>query len=194
MILSDVDIKEAIGAGKILIEPPPDEDQYSSSSLDLRLGNEFKTWNESLVHDAGVQPHVTFSNVQFQKLAPYLEELPRTADGKVVLKPGKFILAKTYEKITLKRESKLAARIEGRSTAARLGFTVHLSAPTIHAGWSGNITLEIVNLGPFHIALEPNRDRVCQLIFEQVASLPSKENPSAFQEQVSVTGDRAPEG
>jgi hypothetical protein len=42
--------------------------------------------------------------------------------------------------------------VDGKSTRSRTGILVHLTAPTIHAGWSGKITLEIANVGPFHSA------------------------------------------
>jgi len=48
MILSDVDIKRYVKLGKIHINPKSDiEEQLSGSSLDLRLGNEFRVFNHS---------------------------------------------------------------------------------------------------------------------------------------------------
>jgi len=41
MILSDREIKEAIRLGRIKIKPPPSDEQYTSSALDLHLGDEF---------------------------------------------------------------------------------------------------------------------------------------------------------
>ena len=41
---------------------------------------------------------------------------------------------------------------------------VHLTAPTIHAGFNGTITeddLEMVNHGPFHLKFVPSQTRVC---------------------------------
>ena len=37
---------------------------------------------------------------------------------------------------------------------------VHLTAPTIHAGFSGYITLEVINHGPFVLELVPNETRI----------------------------------
>jgi len=189
MILSDVDIKKAIKEKRIVIKPPPTDEQFSSTSLDLHIGTEFKEWNGQLVKQTGVDQLIDFSKFDFKDLAlAYTRDLPQENDGSFILKPNAFILVPTHEWIHLPLESQLAARVQGRSTAARLGFTVHLSAPTIHAGWRGNITLEIVNLGPFSIALDPKKDRVCQLIFEQVSSLPLSGNKTTFQGQTSPTG------
>lgn len=48
---------------------------------------------------------------------------------------------------------------------------VHFTAPTIHAGFKGTITLEIINLGPLSLVLTPEL-RICQLIVETVEGEP----------------------
>jgi hypothetical protein len=68
------------------------------------------------------------------------------------------MLAITRERIHLHRDYKLAARVEGRSSLARIGMIVHLTAPTIHAGFRGPITLEMINFSPFHLRLVPNKN------------------------------------
>ena len=189
MILSNVDIKKSIKNKKILIDPPPEALQINSSSLDLRLDTEFKEYDQGLVGQDGVRIDVDYSKFNFTKFSQqYLKDLPRESDGSIIIKPKAFILAKTLERITLPIESQLAARVEGRSSGARLGLVVHLSAPTIHAGFSGKITLEIVNHGYTHIRLDPQKDKICQIIFEKLSSKPTKANLSQFQGQESVTG------
>jgi dCTP deaminase len=61
--------------------------------------------------------------------------------------------------------------VDGKSTRARTGILVHLTAPTIHAGWSGKIVLEIANLGPFHFVLRED-DVIAQLTVATVSSPP----------------------
>ncbi|MDO8794033.1 MAG: hypothetical protein Q7J25_05380 [Vicinamibacterales bacterium] len=53
-----------------------------------------------------------------------------------------------------------------RSSLARLGLMVHLTAPTIHAGFNGNITLEVINHGPFHLKLVPKTIEACVIARE----------------------------
>ena len=65
----------------------------------------------------------------------------------------------------------LAARVEGKSSLARFGLLAHFTAPTIHAGFEGHITLEMMNLGPSPIILTPGM-AICQLILEQVHGVP----------------------
>ena len=188
MILSNSDIKKAIKEKKISIDPLPDAKQYNSTSLDLRINGEFKEYNPELFCKSGIAVTVDYSDAQFRNLSEYLHDLPLESDGSIIIKPKAFVLAQTLEKITLPMDSQIAARIEGRSSAARLGLVVHLSAPTIHAGFSGKITLEIINHGFCQIKLDPKRDRICQLIFEQVLSVPESADLSQFQGQNSVIG------
>jgi len=42
MILCDHYIRKAIGDGKLRVDPPPEPDQYDSSSLNLRVGDDFR--------------------------------------------------------------------------------------------------------------------------------------------------------
>jgi dCTP deaminase len=113
-------------------------------------------------------------------------------DQPFTLKPNDFILGRTLEKVELPLPRPgsgapcLAARIEGRSSYSRCGLLVHFTAPTIHAGFSGTITLEICNFGPHDIQLEKGSP-ICQLILEQVHGEPFR-NDSQFQGQSSPSG------
>ncbi len=82
--------------------------------------------------------------------------------GPYTLKPKAFVLAWTVEKITIPYTSRLAARVEGKSSLARLGVAVHATAPVIHSGFEGPIQLELCNFGPNEIILDPGM-YVCQL-------------------------------
>lgn len=190
MILSDIDIKKALKEKKIIIDPPPQETQFNSSSLDLRLNGEFKEYNREILEQQAVSITIDFSELNFPKLKGLFKDLKKESDGSFIIKPKQFVLAQTLEKITLPIEHQLAARVEGRSSTARLGLAVHLSAPTIHAGFSGKITLEIINHGSCLIKLDPKKDRICQLVFEQISSKPQKANLTQFQGQTSVMGTR----
>lgn len=160
MILSDVDIKKAIKEGRIIIKPKPDfKEQLGSSSLDLRLGYDFR--------------------VMKHRKNPYVDPSdPSTIDGMTdlikisknepyVVHPNEFVLATTFEWVEWADD--LAARVEGRSSLGRLGLVIHSTAGHIDAGWRGNITLELRNIGMVPILLHPKM-RVCQLIFEPLSS------------------------
>jgi dCTP deaminase len=113
-----------------------------------------------------------------------------TADQPFQLEPRRFVLAKTLERVRLPllgaAGRSLAARIEGKSSYARCGLLVDFTAPTIHAGFEGTITLEIINLGDYPISLHP-RMPICQLILEEVRGVPFR-NDSQFHGQGRTIG------
>ena len=70
---------------------------------------------------------------------------------------------------------------------ARCGLLVHFTAPTIHAGFKGTITLEMINPGPYSIVLHQLMP-ICQLIVEEVRGVPFR-NHSQFQNQSRAVGN-----
>jgi dCTP deaminase len=63
----------------------------------------------------------------------------------------------------------LLGRLEGRSSIARLGITVHSTAAVFEPGWIGTATMELSNLGRMPVALYPGM-RICAFSFETVSS------------------------
>lgn len=110
-------------------------------------------------------------------------------DGSFILKPGKFILAWTVEKVGLPINSRIAAGVEGKSSLARLGIVMHLTAPTIHAAFGATVgvhgaqlQLEMCNHGTLQVRLTPGLP-VCQLIFEQTLGRTKKGYSGQFVRQ-----------
>ena len=196
MILSDVDLKKALAAGQFKIEPRPQPGSFSTMSVDLHLGDEFLTWDvegarEVLGSRGAADLTIDIAGFDFRGLsARFTKPLHPLADGSVILEPQQFILAKTGEKVgNDDLGCCLAARVEGRSSLARLGLQIHMTAPTIHAGFFGKIALEMFNAGPFPLKLRPGIP-ICQLIVEQVSSPPQASlNGSQFQGQDSARGN-----
>lgn len=204
MVLGEEDIKHAIEDGRIDVDPYPKDDQYDSTSLDLFIGDDFFKWDQDALELPGMSDVLTL--VEERDLeggeGDYLEghkpkkfvsrffKSPETEDdGSVILKPGSPVplLAVTNEEIDIDRKAKIAARVEGRSSLARIGLFVHLTAPTIHAGFGGTITLELFNIGEMPLKLVPGKTRICQLIFERVESRP-EESDSRYQGQEHPSG------
>lgn len=183
-VLCDDECVVALENGQLVIEPRPPSNHFTTTSVDLRLGSEFKRWKRA----AGITIDPADPAFSFQQIASsLLEPVPLDSAGAIVLSPGEFVLGITEEHVALPTSSRLSARVEGRSTLARLGIGVHVTAPTIHAGFSGKITLEIAHLGQLPIRLVPGL-RVCQLIVEQVFGTPRDRFKSAFQNQTTVKG------
>jgi dCTP deaminase len=98
---------------------------------------------------------------------------------------------------TLGENADLICFVDGKSTRARTGLVIHLTAPKIHAGWSGKVTLEIVNLGYFHIKLQEFADSVAQLTVARITSLPVEKMQRSVtfgQTEVSATQDDSDAG
>lgn len=192
MILSDQEIRAAIAKKAIVVDPCPPEDTWSSTAMDLRLAPEVVRWNK--MGDDGMEQVVSpgSANYKFMSiLAKHSETIKLGADG-FILEPKEFILCWTVEKIKIPYRSRIAARVEGKSSLARLGVGVHVTAPTIHAGFGydeeapeamGNsLQLEVFNVGELRVRLLPNM-RICQLIFELVDGTPSKGYDGLFSVQ-----------
>jgi dCTP deaminase len=196
VILSNLDIHTALDKRHLVITPEPAPRAgiapaarcpYQTSSVDLRLGDEI-TWFKP---DIGFQ--IDLRRGGFADLfGPNSKRIKITQDQPYTLNHGKLVLARTLEEIELPIHSTarcLAARVEGKSSYARCGLLVHFTAPTIHAGFKGTITLELINLGPYPILLYPGMP-ICQLIVEQVSGRPAR-NDSQFQGQIRAGGEKA---
>jgi dCTP deaminase len=193
MILSNVGIHQALDNGDVVIQPEPAPRRptaaqttcpYDTCSVNLRLDAQIRVPKRG-------RP-ITL-DLRRGGVAAFLGELyePLTIDarGGYALPPNTFILGQTLERVHLPiRESRpcYAARIEGRSSFARVGLLVHFTAPTIHAGFQGTIALEMINLAEYPISLFPEME-ICQLIIENVEPMPFA-NPSEFQRQSTPTG------
>jgi len=57
-----------------------------------------------------------------------------------------------------------------------------MTAPTIHAGFKGQIQLEMYNLGPYDIVLDAGMT-ICQLIFKISLGTPAKGYAGQFSGQ-----------
>ena len=158
-ILSDKDLKKCIDDGKIVIDPLTDEKQIQPSSIDMRIGDEFKVFR--VIRKPFIDPK------DDDDIASYMESLTVEDGEAFIIHPNEFALATTYEYVKVPDD--LVARVEGRSSMGRLGVTMHVTAGYIDPGFEGKITLEISNIGAMPGALYPCQ-RVCQLVFETMTT------------------------
>ena len=178
MIYSDRNIVDALNSGLLVIDPPPGLDLFDTSAVDLRLGRRFLVFEPPL---AGAGVFVNVGQANPEAVATRYGTLREIPDGEyLALKPGAFVLGSTLERVAMPLH--LAARVEGKSSLARFGLSIHQTAPTIHADFRGNIRLEISNVGPFVCRLTPGT-RICQLIIEELKDPASEPLRSRFQEQ-----------
>lgn len=160
MILSDREILRALQEGRVKITPEPDvEKQLGSCSIDFRLGNTFMVFE-----------HSRFSYIdprQPQSIGAAMRTIVVEEGEPFIMQAGDFALASTLEALELPDD--LLGRLEGRSSIARLGITVHSTAAVFEPGWVGTATMELSNLGRMAVALYPGM-RICSFTFEQLTS------------------------
>ena len=187
MILTDREIIQLIQAGSLNFSPPLAADQVKSSAIDLRLGYNFSVYpydTSGLPESVRSILSQTVDLSDESKVVQFINYLRREnnrtlKDGQSIdIAPRSLLLAETLEDFKL--PDNIAARIEGRSTYARLGIAVHQTAPSVKPAWSGQLTLEIVNNGPFTYRLYPGM-RLCQLILERLDSAVQTPDKSAWQ-------------
>lgn len=192
MILSDATIKQYITENKIKLLPWAGEtleeiwDNIVCASFDMRLANGLKIF-----------PHLSdYILDPFHKDTQEItEHLILKDDEEYILHPGTFILWATKERVGV--PDNLVARVEGRSSMARLGLLVHITWWFIDPGFGrdepSTITLEIRNINSVPIVLRPNM-RICQLAFEtmdQPAAIPyNKKKTAKYNGQQAPTESR----
>jgi dCTP deaminase len=173
MILSDRELRVELEDGHIQFEPNIDPDtQIQDASIDVRLGHNLRI------------P----TRLEGRILAPD-ERIDRELQGDEVpiphggynLEPQQFVLGHTLEKVSLPLH--LAARLEGKSSLARLGLMIHFTSGHIAPGFDGIIVLEMLNHSPNRIALIPEMP-IGQLIFEKLSMLPRKAYSGRYRGQV----------
>lgn len=158
-MLSDKDIKAALAARTIIVEPIEDPDvQIQPASIDLRLGNDFRVFKHT--QRAYIDP-------QRDDMDEYTEVFHVADDETFILHPGEFVLGTIKEYVKIPDD--IVAQVDGRSSLGRLAILVHATAGFIDPGFEGNITLELSNVGKMPVAFYPNM-RVCQISFSRLSS------------------------
>ncbi len=210
MILSDREIQLALRRGIFSITDEPPVEAYASTAVDLRLDALLHIWQplkknppmgidpcfcptaenyrvSDLINDNTFTHDLKSSPFRIMPRSTLTEPDDPDSDRTRPL-PG-FVLGWTMEKIRIPHESRVCARVEGKSSLARIGLGVHVTAPTIHGGFGVGmdtkgdaLQLEIWNVGPLPIELT-YKMRICQLIFEEVHGVPVKGYEGQFKGQ-----------
>jgi dCTP deaminase len=177
VLLSDRDIRAEVASGRVRLEPF-DEAMVQPSSVDVRLDRYFRV----------------FENHRYPHIDPAVDQPDLTrlvepsGDEPFVLHPGEFVLASTFEVVTLPDD--LAARLEGKSSLGRLGLLTHSTAGFIDPGFSGHVTLELSNVATLPIVLWPGM-KIGQLCFFRLSS-PAAEPYGSARHGSRYQGQRGP--
>jgi dCTP deaminase len=155
-VLSDRDIRAAIEAGEVRLDPYDPRD-LQPSSVDLHLDRSFRVFRNN-----------RYAYIDVRTPQPDLTELLRVDDDEpFILHPGEFVLGQTVEWVELPND--LVARLEGKSSLGRLGLLIHSTAGYVDPGWKGNLTLELSNVANLPIALYYGM-RIGQISFFRMSS------------------------
>lgn len=153
MILSKSEILREIERGRIKVEPF-DIQNLGPASIDLRVSDEFRIFKK--VHEIY---HVR-DNADYAEITTV-----KKVNDYFLLMPGETVHSVTVEKITLPDD--ICGWLEGRSTFARLGLMVHVTASFMQPGISNKQVLEINNVAPIPLAIYPGT-KICQFIFQKM--------------------------
>jgi dCTP deaminase len=160
MILSDADIRKNIQEGVIKIDPAPNfEEQLGPCSLDLHLGNSFKIFKVSRYSFIDLKNGANIDDM--------MEEIVIKDGGSFIIQPHDFVVAVTKEEIIL--PPNIMGRLDGRSSLARLGLVIHVTAARFDPGWKGRAVMELGNLGTVPIVLYSGM-RICAMTFESISN------------------------
>ena len=160
MVLSKPDIRRCIDQGRLKIDPAPADSRINQVSIDLRLGRKFTVMKELPAHVPKIRVKTSLFDSE--------DSWEHREEDSFDLHPGAFVLAQTHETVTMPPD--LVGLVEGRSSWARVGIGIHMTAPKIDPGFSGTITLEISNMGNMTVELVAEEDEPAQLILLQLTT------------------------
>jgi len=130
------------------------------ASIDLRLGTWFLTMKARRYPLLDIYTH--------EDRAPQPGDLTNRYyvpfGEKFILHPRSFVLAATLEWLRLPQT--LAGMVTGKSSWGRRGLIIE-TAPGIHPGFTGCLTLELSNVGEIPIAISPGT-KICQLFLHKL--------------------------
>lgn len=158
MILPDHEIKRYLKEGKIKIEPLENPElQIQPAWVDLRLGNEFRTFKV-----------IGTSCIDTKKKSEDYTEKHTIENGNYfIIHPGEFVLGKVMEYVKL--PANIMGSVDGQSSLGRLGVVVHTTSSSINPGWEGHLVLEMANLGRMPVKVYPN-SKICKITFHELSS------------------------
>ncbi len=170
MFLSNTTIKEYIQKGKIMIVG---NFEIEPNGISMHLGNDLLLPRPYQIIDSHNPKDIEYVKYNLTQ-NPY------------VLKPNDFVLGSTKE--IVKTDKDILTLIDGRSTYARFGMSIHISAMVLDGlPFNGESSvLEIKNMGLFNILLHPG-DKLGTYLFSQLTTPIDGEKSSVYTNQNTVT-------
>lgn len=171
MFLSHTKIVSLIEEGALQITPKVEEKNIRPNGIRLHLDHGLIRYADQTVDPTKQQAleHETIDLTQ----------------GSFILKPQAFVLGSTLE--TIKTPRNIFALLDGRSTLARLGLTVHITAAVADGLYEEPraITLEIFNAGNMNIVLS-HKMAIGALLFAELDQPVSQGTQNQYRNQKGV--------
>lgn len=163
-ILTKHEILARVKEGNIGISPALDSFQIQAHAIDLRLGFTFlipKVWRMT---EAGRE---AFMIDPLRDHGPeYFDVIELEQGQHFDLLPQEYVLVSTFESVKIPND--LMAVLYPRSSVNRKGLSVDLTG-IIDSGYEGPLTLPIRNNTRSQVIQIHPGERICQLVFEQLA-------------------------
>jgi deoxycytidine triphosphate deaminase len=159
-------------------EAPPFsvDDQIQPCSIDLRLDRTF--WRGRFPFLRSIlrpwsRPIIDLRRAKLLEMSPRREwrRYDLHPSETILIRPGELLLGRTCEEFTIPKE--VAGKLEGRSSFARMGLSIHCSADFINPGYRGRMTLQLVNHSRTTIRLVPYLP-ICQLMLIALIGQPER--------------------
>lgn len=153
-------------------EHPFDADrQIGPCSVDLRLSRTY--WRLRPAWRRG-RRSISIGRISLEEIAPRRQwGISQLRDAQQLqIKPRTMVLARTAERFTV--PPGYAAMVQGRSSYARLGLSVHPSAGLINPGWSGHFPLPLLNESDATLEIPP-LTAICQVLLVPLQDSPEQD-------------------
>lgn len=173
MFLSNKTISKYIQKGKIIVKGKL---HIETKGITMNLGNELLIPKPNQTIDTENPKEIRYEKYDLEK-EPY------------ILKPNDFVLGSTLQNI--KTDKNIITMIDGRSTFARVGMTVHITAFVLDGipFNNENSVLEIKNLGNCNIVLHKG-EQIGTYLFAKLSEKIVGGKKSKYEGQNGVVGVR----
>lgn len=173
MILTRTEISESIKDNRLSFDPALDAFQLQPHAVDLRLGYTFyipKSWE--LTNEG--RKSLTIDYLDPKDKQNYFDVIQLEPGQYFEILPNESVIGITLERIEIK-DLQLMAVLYPRSSFNRRGMSVSLTG-IIDAGYNGHLMLPIHNQTTNHVIKIYPGERVCQVVFDQLASKLTKKD------------------
>jgi dCTP deaminase len=156
--LPDWALREYIKSGAIKIEPLASdwEERLGPVTIDFHLNGKILV-PKSFTH--------SYIDVKKEGKIEDYEVVSLDPGGPHLLKKGQFIIAHTKERLSIPPD--IIGRLEGKSSLARLGVVIHLTAGRFDPGWSEYPVLELKNNSDLDVFIYEGME-ICAFSFERL--------------------------